>query len=402
MDLPHLILKKGEERRLRAGHAWVFKDEVDFSRTPLERFEPGEAVLITSAGGRPLGTGYVNPGSVICARLVSQDPRRPWGRTLIAERIGQALALRERLFRSPFYRLVYGESDGLPGLVVDRYGALLVAQFNTAGIERARQAVIESLVERLAPAGILLRNDGAARKSEGLALGVETAWGEVPEEIQLQENGARFSVPLAGGQKTGWYFDHRLNRERMLRYVEGRRVLDVFSYLGGWGIQAAVGGAAEVLCVEGSAGASAGIARNAALNGVDGRVQVLTADAFEALKTLRARGERYEVVLLDPPAFVKRRKDAAAGIEAYRRLNGAALQVMQSDGILITSSCSYNLSREDFLNLLRATALYHGRTLRVLEQGHQGPDHPVHPSIAETDYLKCLVCHVTAAGPGGP
>lgn len=395
MDLPVLILKKGEERRLRAGHLWVFSNEVDTARSPLERFSPGETVRVEAANGRPLGTGYVNPHSLICARLASRDPHRPWGEALLRERLAEALALRERLFAAPFYRLVYGESDGLPGLVLDRYGEVLVAQLNTAGMEARRAELLAALVETLAPRGILLRNDSSARQAEGLPGGVEVAWGEVPDHVEIEENGARFRVPVAAGQKTGWYFDHRLNRARALHYVAGARVLDVFSYQGAWGVQAARAGAAQVLCIESSAAALAGIAANAELNGVGERVRTLGQDAFDALKALRARGERYDVVMLDPPAFVKRRKDVRAGIEAYQRLNGAALQLLAADGILVSSSCSSHLAREDFLDLLRATALHHDRTLRILEQGHQGPDHPVHPSIAETDYLKCFICRVT-------
>lgn len=394
MAFPHLVLKKGEDRRLRAGHSWVFSNEVDTGRSPLGGFSPGQSVEVHAADGRTLGSGYVNPNALICARLLSRDPRRPWGPALLGHRLDAALALRERLFTAPCYRLVHGDGDGLPGLVVDRYDQQLVVQLNTAGMQACRDEVVSQLLERLKPAGILLRNDSGARRGEGLAEQVEPAWGEVPEQVLIEENGARFQVPLAAGQKTGWYFDHRLNRARLQAYVPGRRVLDVFSYLGAWGIQALRAGASEAECVESSAAACEGIRANAALNGVDAALQTHCGDAFQALKRLRAEGRRFDVVVLDPPAFIKRRKDVRAGIEAYRRINGAAMQLLPADGILVTASCSAHIGQKEFIDLLRGTALFHRRRLQVLEQGHQGPDHPIHPAIAETEYLKCLICRV--------
>lgn len=397
MDIEPLILRKREERRLRAGHRWVFSNEVDTARTPLTAFEPGQPVRIQAADGKVLGLGYVNPASLICARLVTRNTRHPLDRSLIVHRLNVALALRQRLYPEPYYRLVHGDADGLPGLVVDRFGDVLVAQLNTAGMDRLREEVLAALDKVLKPRAIVLRNDSGARRLEGLEQVVEAGLGEIPEQVQLVENGVPFTVPLLDSQKTGWFFDHRENRARMSRYVKGARVLDVFSYLGGWGIQAAAAGAEQVTCIEASAAAAEGIGRNAQGAGVADHVSVMRGDAFELLKGLREEKARFDVVILDPPAFIKRKKDVKSGLEAYRRLNRMAMQLLGKDGILVSASCSYHLQRDVLVSLLGREARHLDRTLQILEQGHQGPDHPVDPAIPETDYLKCYIGRVVLA-----
>jgi 23S rRNA (cytosine1962-C5)-methyltransferase len=393
MTLPPLRLRKNEDRRLRAGHLWVFSNEVDVRITPLTGFEPGEPVELQDARGAPMGVGYVNPKSLIAARLVSRDREARVDRALIRRRLGRALAMREMLFDRPFYRLCFGESDGLPGLVVDRFGDVLVAQVTTAGIERVKDDVVDALRDLLSPAGILFRNDSSGRALEGLESYVETAHGEVPEMVPLEENGVRFEAPMAG-QKTGWFFDHRMNRARMSTYARGRRVLDVFSYVGGWGVQAAATGASSVVCVDASAPALEQVKRNAELNGAADRVDTRRGDAFDVLRALAADGEKFDVVVLDPPAFIKRKKDQKAGEEAYQRVNALAMDVLRQDGILVSASCSYHLPREALQDAMLRAARRQGRSLQILEQGHQGPDHPVHPAIPETAYLKAFVGRV--------
>jgi 23S rRNA (cytosine1962-C5)-methyltransferase len=196
------------------------------------------------------------------------------------------------------------------------------------------------------------------------------------------------------GQKTGWFYDHRMNRARLMAYSRGRRVLDVFSYVGGWGVQAAAAGAEHVLCVDASAEALEHVGRNAALNDAAERVATRRGDAFEVLRMLAAEGERYDVVVLDPPAFIKRKKDQKAGEEAYRRVNQLAMEVLRQDGILVAASCSYHLPRESLQDAMLRAARRMGRSLQILEQGHQGPDHPVHPAIPETAYLKAFIGRV--------
>jgi len=390
MTLAPLRLKPREHHRLRAGHPWVFSNEVDIKATPLTDFEPGQAVAIEDAAGHALGSGYVNPHSLICARLVSRDPTVILDHALLSERLRAALLLRARLFAQPFYRLAFGEADGLPGLVVDRYGEVVVAQLTTAGMEYVKSDVVAALIELLAPRAILLRNDSSSRQLEGLPSYVEAAHGTVPETLVLEENGTRFEVSPMHGQKTGWFYDQRLNRTRLRAYVAGRRVLDVFSYVGAWGIQAAAAGAREVLCVDSSERAVALARSNAALNRLADKVTVSELDAFDALKGLRAAGERFDVVVLDPPAFIKRKKDIKEGTRAYYRLNELALELLADDGLLVSASCSYHMSREALQDVLLQASRAHDRELQILEQGQQGPDHPIHPAVPETAYLKAF------------
>ncbi len=393
-DFVPLRLRKNEERRLRAGHLWVYSNEVDIAATPLRDLSPGQPVVIEASNGKALGTGYVNPHVLLCARLVSRDPEQPFGPALVEQRLRTALSLRERLYSQPFYRLVYGEGDGLPGLIVDRYGDLCVAQLTTAGMDRQREAVLAALRSVLNPAAVLWRNDSPMRELEGLAREVVVAAGSVPETVTVAEDGLCFQVAPLSGQKTGWFYDQRDNRARLDRYVAGRRVLDVFSYVGAWGVRAAAWGAREVLCVDASAPALAQVMVNATLNGVGERVQTRQGDAFEVLKALREARERFDVVIVDPPAFIKRRKDMREGSLAYRRLNEMAMQVLARDGLLVSCSCSQLLPRAALAELLLQGARHLDRNLVLLEQGRQGPDHPVHPALPETDYLKTLFARV--------
>lgn len=392
MSLPPLILKKNEDRRLRAGHLWVFSNEVDVERTPLTGFTPGDVVEIRAHNEHFIGSGYVNPNSLICARILSRDERHPPDSSLLVHRLNVALSLRARLYPGPFYRLLFGESDGLPGLVVDRYGEVLVTQITTAGMENMKDDIVAALVKVLKPAGILFRNDTGIRELEGLPLYTGTVHGSVPETISVEEHGRRFEVSLTGGQKTGWFFDQHDNRARLARYVRGKRVLDVFSYVGAWGIQAMSQGAHQALCVDSSAAALILAQRNAALNGVE--IGVREADAFDALRELHTAGEKFDVVILDPPAFVKRKKDLAAGRDAYRRLNQLGMQLLERDGLLVSCSCSYHLPAVELLAVIQAGARHLDREAQLLERGGQAADHPVHPAIPETEYLKAFFVRV--------
>jgi 23S rRNA (cytosine1962-C5)-methyltransferase len=393
---PLLILKKNEERRLLAGHLWVYSNEVDSRKTPLSAFEPGSAVSIQSSAGRSLGTGYVNPHSLICARLVTRRAGVAFDEAFFVKRVRTALALREALFERPYYRLVYGEGDGLPGLVIDRYDEVLVMQITTAGMERRKEEILGALHGVLEIKGVLLRNDTPVRELEQLGATVETL-GMVPAFVQLEEGGVRFEVPLGGGQKTGWFFDQRGNRLAMHKYAGGRRVLDLFSYIGAWGLQAARAGAAEVCCVDSSVPAREILQRNAAANGLEEYVRVENGDAFEVIGALQATHRRFDLIMVDPPAFIKRRKDIPGGERAYLRLNRQVLQLLEPGGYLISSSCSMHLATERLQQLLLQAARDSGCHLQVLERGFQAMDHPVHPAIPETAYLKTLFCRVLPA-----
>jgi 23S rRNA (cytosine1962-C5)-methyltransferase len=393
-SLPVLRLKRGEERRIAAGHMWVFSNEVDTTDTPLTSFATGALVQMQSSRGRFLGYAYVNPHALICGRIVGRDIAHPIDRTLIAQRLESALALRGRLTRDPYYRLVFGESDALPGLVLDRYGDVIVGQVATAGMEALKRDVEAAVREVLNPAAMFWKNDSGARDLEHLPHSTEVAFGTVGEEVQVVESGLHFVAPLSKGQKTGWFYDQTANRQRLIRFMwPGARVLDVCSYVGAWAVTALKNGAASARCVDSSQSALEFANRNALANGV--AIETMHEDAFDALKALQDRGERFDVVILDPPAFIKRKKDVPQGQAAYRRLNQLALGLLEGDGLLVSCSCSYHLTRDDLVHAIQAAARHAERFVQILESGGQSPDHPVHPAIPETRYLKALFCRVT-------
>jgi 23S rRNA (cytosine1962-C5)-methyltransferase len=377
---------------------WVFSNEIDTARTPLTALQPGEIVTLCDSGGTVLGSAYVNPHSLICARLFSRRAETRLDRELLERRLRVALTLRERLFHRPYYRLAFGESDNLPGLVIDRFGAVFVVQITTAAMEHARDDIVAALDALFAPQAVVLRNDTGIRALEGLEQYVATPLGKCPESVAIEENGAGFAVAPLSGQKTGWYFDHRQNRARMAAYVKDARVLDLFSYCGAWGIQAALTGAQEVLCIDDSTAALEAVRHNAELNDLSSRVSATPGDAFEVLRTVRDERRRFEVIILDPPAFIKRKKDLKAGVDAYRRVNQLAMQVLAEDGWLITSSCSFHMSAEMLMRAVLQAGRQIGRQLQIVEQGHQAADHPVHPAIAETNYLKTFFVRVHSGG----
>jgi 23S rRNA (cytosine1962-C5)-methyltransferase len=385
-----LRLKKNADRRLKAGHLWLYSNEIDIDATPLRDIEAGTQVVVEAANGKALGVAYVNPHSLICARLVSREPQQRLDRSLLVHRLNQALALRERLYARPFYRMVHGEGDLLPGLVIDRYGDVLVVQLNTAGMQAVAVELLDALDKVLSPATVVFRNDTSGRRQEGLELVVEVVKGELPDRVMLEENGVHFVAPVVDGQKTGWFYDHRVNRAWLNGLVAGKRVLDLFSYVGGWGIQAAANGASEVLCVDSSGAALEGVAENAALNGLHEQVSVGEGDGFEVLAALKADDETFDVVILDPPAFIRKRKDIPGGERAYARLNREAMRLLGRDGLLLSASCSMHLTPDRQVDLVRGALRHQDRQGQILFQGRQGPDHPVHPAIPETAYLKAL------------
>lgn len=393
---PLLQLKRGEERRLRAGHLWVFSNEVDVAKTPLTAFAAGDPCRIVDYSGRELGSGYVNPATLIAARLLDRSGHA-LDRSLFVHRLNVALALRERCYAEPYYRLLYGESDGVPGLTVERMGDVVVAQATTAGIERLRGPISEAIEKVLSPRALVWKNDSSARLLEGLAPYVEGSEALAAEPVQVHEGGLQFAVDLDEGQKTGWFFDQKSNRDRLAPYVKGRSVLDMFSYIGAWGLRAAAFGASEVTCVDASAAAVQRITANAARNALADRVTAISADAFDYLKAARSERRHFDVVILDPPAFVKRKKDLKEGALAYRRLAEAAMQVLARDGVLVLCSCSYHMPAAALLEGIQAAARHLDRFVQVLEPLSQGPDHPVHPAIPETAYLKGYICRVLPA-----
>ncbi len=392
-----LWLKRGEERRLRAGHLWIYSNEVDTDRSPLKTLSPGQAVEIRDSHGKTLGCGYANPHSLICARLVSRDAEHFLSESLLVHRLKVALGLRERLYSEPYYRLVHGEGDGLPGLVVDRYGEVCVAQINTAGMEAVKADIIAALKRVIGARHVLIRADSSMRALEGLESYVEWADEPGPDELTVHENGIEFKVPALGGQKTGWFYDHRANRARLAKYCRGARVLDVFSYAGAWSLPALAAGAEEAHAVDSSAQALEYAAGNAERNGFSERFHTHHGDAMEVLRALRAERQHFDVIVLDPPAFIKRRKDMRQGIKGYQALNQAAMQLLSKDGLLVSASCSSHLPEDELVRIVLGSARHLDRTAQILELGQQAVDHPVHAALPETRYLKAVFARVLPA-----
>ncbi len=386
-------LKKHEDKRIRQGHLWVYSNEIDTAATPLKAFEAGEVVVVEAHNGKALGVGYVNPHSLISVRLLTRNTDTQLGTRFFKKRLEQAQALRTLHFDKPFYRLAFGEGDLLPGLVVDRHGDVLVVQVTTAGMERLKARVADALQALFAPRAIVFKNNLDVRKQEGLPLEDEVI-GTLPDEVVIEENGTAFVLPVLEGQKTGWFYDHRMSRARLQRLARGRRVLDVFSYLGGWALQALRAGASEAVCVDSSERALDHLELSARRNGLLEKVTAYQGNVFEVLPHLITQGERFDVVVVDPPAFVKRKKDFKSGSEGYRRVNELAMRLLNPNGVLVSASCSHHMPRDELRRQIGLAGRHVDRQVQIFDQGGQGPDHPVHPAIAETEYLKTFFSRV--------
>jgi 23S rRNA (cytosine1962-C5)-methyltransferase len=394
MDLPRIVLKPREELRLRAGHPWVYDNEI----AALEgECGPGSEVEVLDSRRRLVGVAFYNPASRIRARIYSRAPR-PADLSFFEERIGDALAWRRRFFdpERQSVRLIYGEADGLPGLVVDSFvgtageesqrGRWLSAQFLSYGVEARKADILEALASAFPSTGVVERSEAPVRALEGLDPRSGVIRGSVPDRIVMEENGLLFGVDLVGGQKTGWFLDQRANRAAAARHARGRRVLDAFCNAGGFGLACAAAGASEVLAVDSSAQAAQAALDNAALNGLADKLRVAQANAFDFLRGLERSGERFGLVILDPPAFAKNRSAVESARRGYKDLN-----LLESGGILVTCSCSQAFDRGLFAATVEDAALDAGRRLRLVEERGQDLDHPIVSGYWESRYLKCLV-----------
>ncbi|OGT30208.1 MAG: hypothetical protein A3E87_00515 [Gammaproteobacteria bacterium RIFCSPHIGHO2_12_FULL_35_23] len=381
-----LFLNKDQERRLLAGHLWIYSNEIDAKRSPLKQFQAGELVKIIAASGRMLGVGYINPNCLLCVRLLSKEDVQI-DEAFFKERIQKAIALRERLFPLPFYRAVYGESDGLPGLVIDRYDDVWVLQANTAGVDQRINFVIDALIKLMPVKTIMLCNDSSQRKLEGLEQYRKIIYGEELDHCRILENECNFLAPLMTGQKTAWFYDHRANRRMISQLSKNKVVLDVFSYLGAFTLPCAKQGAKHVIAIDASAAAVEQLLANAKNNSLH-QVEGIKEDAFVALQNFINDKEKFDVIILDPPALIKKKKDFNAGLQAYQKLNELALQVLNPEGLLFSASCSMHLSGEDLRSIIRKAALRQKKNIKILKYCHQDYDHPIHPTILETEYLK--------------
>jgi 23S rRNA (cytosine1962-C5)-methyltransferase len=389
MNLQKVFLRRS--KRIRAGHLWIFSNEIAGN---LKSFDPGSLVEIYDKSGEYLGTGYINPSSLIAVRLLTRD-KETIDSAFFNKRIRAAVKFRERFMpECDSFRAVFSEGDFLPGLIVDKYGDCLVVQLLTLGMDRMKDIVLSALDEVIPCSSIVLRNDGRGRLLEGLPLYMEIAKGPIEQMPIIHEAGIALEVNPLSGQKTGFFLDQRENRLAFCSLLETGKGLDLFCYSGDWGLHAAAKGC-NVTFVDDSADALEIAGRNAALNNLSERCGYVKEDVFSFLRGQIGPGIKYDFVILDPPAFVKSGQKINEGLRGYRELNALAMSVIRKGGMLATSSCSYHIDKGIFADMLRNAARDAGRMIRLLEWRSQGKDHPVLMSVPETEYLKCAFLEIS-------
>jgi 23S rRNA (cytosine1962-C5)-methyltransferase len=393
---PTASLKPHREESLLSGHLWIFSGAL---QQPPHWIEPGGLVDVKSSTAQFVARGYYNPRTDIAIRILTRDIEEAIDEDFLRRRIRSAVELR-RVFdpnRTNAYRLINAEGDGLPGLIVDRFAEILVVQIHTAGMERLRQLLIDALMDETGTRGLLLRNDSQSRRREGLELEEpQVAAGGVPMEVTVRENDVLFLVDAWQGQKTGFYLDQRDKREALRKYARAKRVLNCFSYSGGFSVYAALtSGKTHVTSVDISAPAIEAARQHFILNGLDpNQHQFVIADVFDYLEQAQSAGEQFDVVVLDPPAFAKTQSARTQALKAYRRLNLLGMQVLRTGGILLTCSCSGVIGMDDLLGALSQSAQRLQRSVQLLETYTHGVDHPINLAMPETAYLNAVYCRV--------
>lgn len=387
---PAISLHAQRDKRAHGGHPWIYSNEIQMT-AETKALPPGTVAIFRDAGGKPIAQGFFNPHSLIAGRVLTRNTTRRVDAAFLAERLGQALDLRRRLGIEIHGRIVHAEADRLPGLIIDRMGPVVVVQSNTAGMDRLEPTLVRAITETLAPEAIVLRNDSASRAQEGLSEETRLLVGALDGAVAVEENGCRFWADPLDGQKTGWYFDQRENRARVAALCAGQRVLDLYCHTGGFAVTAARAGARSVVAVDRSGPALALASRAAADNGLDAICAFERAEVFaDAERRLEAK-ERYDVVVADPPPFARTRKDLEAAAKGYRKLARLAAALVAPGGFLFIASCSYNMPADRFLAEVNKGLGQAGRAARVLAQTGAAMDHPVHPLLPETAYLKGLL-----------
>ena len=384
------ILKPGREKRVYSMHPWVFRSDIE--RIDGE-YLPGDVVDIQSSKGRFLARGYYNPNSQIALRIMTYQDE-PVNREMIFERVHDAIEYRRSFADLKSCRLVFAESDRLPALIVDAFGDILVLQCLALGMERFKQDVVDALVEEIHPLGIWERNDVPVRRLEGLELNTGLLYGEVPDRVVLTENGIRFYVDVKNGQKTGFFLDQKENRAAIAPFVRGKRVLDCFTHTGSFALHAGYYGAEDVTGVDISEYACAFAEENAKLNGLEKHVHFITANAFDLLSEQSRSGSKYDVIILDPPAFTKTRSALESALRGYKEINLRAMKMIVPGGYLVTCSCSQHVHPDVFRKMILNAAKDAKVLLRQVEFRTQGRDHPILPYAQETEYLKCGIYQV--------
>jgi 23S rRNA (cytosine1962-C5)-methyltransferase len=393
-DHPLIRLNPGQERRLKSGHPWAFSNEIRM-QPDYRAMPPGAPVRLDGDDGWRFGTFMFNPHSLIAARLLDRDPAANIDAAFVAARIAAAADLRAKVCDTRYHRLVHAEADRLPGLVIDRYDDVLVLQANTAGMDRLTAEIVAALQSTLAPRAIVARNDAPVRGHEGLPEQVGLLAG-TDATANVEEGSVTFPVDPLSGQKTGWFFDQRPNRDRIAALASGARMLDVFCHVGAFGLRAAAAGAIDVTLVDSSAPALALAEQAAGRNGLRDRVHTRRGDAFDVMTELAQQDERFDIVVCDPPAFAKARKDQAAGLRAYQRMARLAAPLVRPGGFLLAASCSHHATPELFAQAI-ADGLHRARReARIVFSGGAGPDHPVHPHLPESAYLKAELIQIVS------
>ena len=389
-DLPIIRLRpKSKPQAIRHGFPWVFADELVADRR-TKAIAPGSFAVLEDAERQPLALVTVNPDSRIIARVMDADPQARIDRDWIAARLRRALALRERLFEQPFYRLIHAEADGLPGTIIDRFGDAAVIQPNAAWAERMIGEIADALREVTGVQTVILNGQGRARGLEGLAERMEILSGAVSGPVEVPMNGAIYLADLTQGQKTGLFYDQRPNHAFAQRLARGARVLDVFSHVGGFGLAALAAGAEQATCVDGSAAALELARGGARAMGAEARLVTRQGDAFAQLEALAAEGAQFDLVICDPPAFAPSKPALEAGLRAYERVAKLAAPLVAPGGYLGLCSCSHAADLSAFRNASARGIGRGGRRMQLLHSGQAGPDHPTLPQLAETGYLKAL------------
>ncbi|QRZ13770.1 class I SAM-dependent rRNA methyltransferase [Paracoccus methylovorus] len=389
-DLPAIRLRpKSKPQAIRHGFPWVFADELVIDRR-TRAITPGSFAVLEDAERRPLGLVTVNPDSRIIARMMDPDPQAQITRDWIAHRLRRALALRERLFDQPFYRLIHAEADGLPGTVIDRFGDAAVIQPNAAWAQRMVEEIAAALREITGVTTVILNGQGRARALEGLDERTEILSGAVAGPVEVSMNGAIYLADLTQGQKTGLFYDQRPNHAFTQRLAKGQRVLDVFSHVGGFGLAGLAAGATHATCVDGSAAALELARGGARAMGAEARLTTRQGDAFQQMEALAAEGAQFDVVICDPPAFAPSKQALEAGLRAYERVAKLAAPLVAPGGYLGLCSCSHAADLTAFRSASARGIGRGGRRMQLLHTGQAGPDHPTLPQLAETGYLKAL------------
>jgi 23S rRNA (cytosine1962-C5)-methyltransferase len=386
-----LNLKKGEEKRIRAGHPWIFSNEL----SKIEKTDPGEIVDVYDFRNQFIGRGYYNPHTLIAVRLLTRNQAEEINADFFKKKISDAIQYRHQIYpQDSSYRLVYSEADGLPGLIIDKYEKSLVLQILTAGMQKWQNVICQILMELLNPECIYARNDSNFRSLEGLPLESKLLYGKLSSPVIIQQDGFQFKVDIVGGQKTGFFFDHRDNRKSLSSFIAGKRVLDVFCGTGAWSIYAAKYGAKEIIAIDSSETAIGLAKENAQLNSIDKICQFQVIEAFDALEIFEQEKKLFDCIILDPPAFAKSKTHIPTAIKGYREINQRAMGLLANGGYLVTSSCSYHINREMFIEMLTSAAEKANTTLRLIRIGQQALDHPIILNIPETEYLKCITAQI--------